>query len=345
MSQNKRYTDDDHFKKFAASLEREIGKHGSNFFGRQKEQLEQLLKLENEFRRTLIQHPWGGAVYRDFVRHICDEKRNILAARPFFRERQQVFTKQISKALKKRAEKSLYRFRFNYQFVRFVMGARKWHANRIGAPMVQLAAQIDRLRTEIIEMNMPLAISRARIFYSRTPKSHLTYMDFIQIGCEGLMSGLDKYVPEGEVVPRSFRGVAIGRMTGNFIEEYSETPIHFYPADKRKIYRANKIVGKFAEGVDYDRLADSVNVDVDPSHQTNSSEIAALMAAASVVSADSATSSDPEAPEPIARFAAPESSRPDTQVEERDAFATMAEAMKTLSVFERKLLRLRGVSL
>jgi len=342
MTQSKRYADDDHFKKFASSLEREIAKHGNNFFGRQKEQLEQLIKLENEFRRTIIQHPWGAGVYRDFVKLICDEKRNILAARPFFRERQQVFTKQISKALKKRAEKSLYRFRFNYQFVRFAVGARKWHR---GSQVRKLAAEIDRLRTEILEMNMPLAISRARIFFSRTPKSHLTYMDFIQIGCEGLMSGLDKYVPEGEVVPRSFRGVAIGRMTGNFIEEYSETPIHFYPADKRKIYRANKIVGKFAEGVDYDRLADSVNANVDAGHQTNSAEIAALMAAASVVSADSATSSDPEAPEPIARFAAPESARPDAQVEERDAYVTMAAAMQTLTVFERKLLRLRGVSL
>jgi len=220
------------------------------------------------------------------------------------------------------------------------MTRRSWkHGNK---KIRELAEQIKQIRTEIVEMNMPLAISRARIFWSRTPKSHLSLMDLIQIASEGLMSGIDKFVPP---FTRVFRAVAIGRMTGNFIEEYSETPIHFYPCDKRKIYRANKLIHKHSEGVDFERLATEVNVGVDASHTTNSSEIASLMAAASVVSADSTISTDPDAPEPISRFAAPESSRPDVQVEEKDAYLSLAQAIGKLSIFEQKLLKLKGVAI
>jgi DNA-directed RNA polymerase specialized sigma subunit len=338
---------DDHFKKFASWLEREIAKYGEanvDYYERQKAQVEKLVALESAFRKELISHRSGASVYRDFITFICDERRNILAARPYFRERQTVFTKQISKALKKRAEKSLYRFHFNFQFVQFVVGARSW--GKIGRRILELAEAIKAIRTELVEMNMPLAISRARIFWSRTPKSHLSLMDLIQISAEGLMSAVDKFVPP---FSRVFRAVAIGRMTGNFIEEYSETPIHFYPCDKRKIYRANKLTGRQPDSIDFERLASDVNAMARRSgeapHRTDARELAGLMAAASVVSADSNSSQDPDAPEPIARFAAPESSRPDRQVEERDAITRMAWAVAQLTVYEQKVLRLKGVSL
>jgi hypothetical protein len=488
---------DDHFKRFTVWLEREIAKYGvtdGDYYDRQKAQFDKLVALETEFRKTLIEHSKGAATYRAFINLICEEKRNILSARPYFRERQSMFTKYIAKALKKRNEKSLYRFRFNYQFVLFVVNSRKWGAR---SPITRLAEEIKQIRTEIVEMNMPLAISRARIFWSRTPKSHLTLMDLIQISSEGLMSGIDKFVPPFN---RVFRSVAIGRMTGNFIEHYcidpatkvltddlrwvradslavgdgivgfdeepgstkrrrwansvvtstglvdlpkrrivtehatvdvsdghmflcfsrngygyqwiradriqigdqirrigdwgdaidglclddpsldngtgvisnksigtgpvvtigtstktlitegllshnSETPIHFYPTDKRKIYRANKVVHKHQGVVDYEKLAGEVNVGVvEAAQHTNPAEIAGLMAAASVVSADSTLSQDPEAPEPISRFAAPDSGRPDRQVEERNAMLSMAAAIERLTVFEKKLLRLRGVA-
>lgn len=346
----KKFEDDsgDHFRHFAKSLENTIATHGENFEGRQKLQLEKLLRLEHKFRITLIKHRWGNGVYKAFVKMICDEKRNILSARPFFRERQEIFTKYISKALKARQEKGLYRFRFNYQFITFVMALRQWAKK---SKIRKLFLKIDQIRNEILEMNLPLGIFQGRKFYNKTPKSHLTHMDFIQISCEGLMAGLDKYTPtDGIVIPRAFTGVAIGRMVGNFIEEYSETPIHFYPGDKRKIYRANKAVGRMGKELDYEKVAVSVNTDDDgklmtPDRQTNPDEIAALMMAASCVSADSTISQDPEAPEPIARFAAPESARPDVQFEDRQAMSAMAKAFRKLTPWERKFLRLRGVDI
>jgi hypothetical protein len=207
---------------------------------------------------------------------------------------------------------------------------------------------------------MPLGIARARVFYSRTPKSHLSYLDLIQIAAEGMMSGVDKYSPgkKGEVDPKVFRSTMIGRISGNHIEEYSETLIHFFPVDKRKIYRANKLIRHFAGMVDHEKLADQVNEgpakkkgeesdgdEENVSHKTTASEIADLMAAASTVSADSSLPTDPDAPEPITRFAAPEATRPDVQVENRAALVLLAQAEKGLTLWERKLLRLKGLRL
>lgn len=336
---------DDHFKQFAQNLEAAIDKYGDlseeKLIDRQKRQMETLVSLEKEFRKTLIAHRYGPATYKAFVNFICE--KNILSARPYFRERQSVFTEQISRALKKKAEKSLYKFHFNFNFILFVLRLRNWPK---GSNISKLAKKISDLRTEIVEMNMPLAISRARIFWSRTPKAQLSYMDLIQISCEGLMSAVDKFVLPFSPV---FRSVAIGRMVGNFIENYSETMVHFYPVDKRKIYRANKLIGKHGENVDFEKLAVQVNEGVDTNHHTTAEEISSLMAAASCVSSDATVKKDgTEKTEEISisqKFSIDPSNQPDTLVEENDAMRCMYKAMDKLSVFEKKLLQMKGVSL
>jgi RNA polymerase sigma factor (sigma-70 family) len=314
---------------------------------KQKSQVEGLVALENEFRHTLIAHSRGNYVFRRFVKFICEERRNILAARPYFRERQDVFTKEISKALKKRNERSLYHFHVNYQFILFTMRVVAWKPR---SRITILFEQISALRQELVETNMPLALNRARMFFSKTPPSHLTHMDFVQISCEGLMSAVDKYV-----LPFSsnFRAVAIGRMLGNFIENYSETLLHFYPVDKRKIYRGNKSAGKHVNGVDKERLAREVNEDVsDDVYKTTPDEISSLMAAASCVSADSGTvqgmghgdGNDVDVPKLVDRFAAADDTRPDVRVEAHDALVSMHTAIDQLEPRLRKFLRMWGVS-
>ncbi len=344
----------EHIQLFAKNLSRAKAVYGepataAERYRKQKHQVETLVALESEFRRALIAHRWGPGVYRQFVTFICDDRRNILAARPYFRERQTVFTRDISKVLKRRQEKGLYRFHFNFQFVLFAMRARPW---KHGSLVSKLYRRIAALRQELVETNMPLALNRARIFFSKTPTSHLTYMDLVQIASEGLMSGIDKFC-----LPFSatFRGVAIGRMVGNFIENYSATLLHYYPPDKRKIYRANKFAGKHQHGIDYERLAEEVNVDAkDPVYRTNPEEIAALMAAASTVSADSGTvpgfrgdASGGDAvavPKLVDRFAAPEDTRPDVRVETQEALGAMHAAIGVaLPLRDRKFLAMRGI--
>lgn len=348
------FEDETHFRVFAGNLEAAIKRYEAlpeeTLLVRQRRQLQLLINLEKKFRKTLIKHPWGPSVYRDFVTMILDKKRNILAARPYFRERQSIFASKISRALKRRSDKGLYQFRFNYSFVLFVLQAKNWKSNKIGAKIVQLSKQINDIRMEIMEMNMPLAISQARIFWSNTPKSHLSYMDLIQIHCGGLLVAIDKFVPpdtsemtEDEELEayRKFRAVAIGRMIGDRIEQYSETLIHFYPVDKRKIYRANKARRKFGDAVDYSKVAESVNEDVEKAHQTNPEEIAELLAASSCVSGDVAV--DPEGETTLERYEANAESRPDLQAEEANAILAMRSKIQELLLVERKLLRMKGV--
>jgi len=340
---------DDYFRKFATSLERAIARYGDlneeTLVERQKRQVEKLVELETTFRHTLIKHYWGPGVYRKFVRMICDEKRNILAARPFFRERQPIFTKEIAKALKLRADVSLYKFHFNYQFVLFAMRARPWPVN---GKLGKLATEIAELRIELVEMNMPLAIARARLFWGGTPRAHLTYMDLVQISCEGLMAAIDKFVLP---YSQTFRHVAIGRILGNCIENYSETLVHFYPSDKRKLYRANKLIKNQVDvTVNYEQLARGVNEWPGAGGvNTNASEIADLMSAASCVSAHCATRAymhgEEEEMSAINRFAADSSSQPDIRFEETEARQVTSRAIVQLSIIEQKLLKMSGITL
>lgn len=337
-----------HFRQFAGILEKAIAKYDSHYghlgkaevFEMQKGQVERLATLEEDFRRALIKHHNGRLVYQAFVRHICDERRNILAARPYFRERQPIFTESISVALKERAWRRLFKFHINYQFVAFALKVVSW---RPGSKVVKISRQIADARNELVEMNLPLAISRSRIFWSRTPKSHISFMDFIQIATEGMMSGIDKFCgPYSEV----FRSVLIGRMVGNFIESYSDTVLHFFPTDRRRIYRANKFLSKYPHGgFDVDELANIVNKDVGPRHITSPVEIAELIAAASIVSSDTKSPTEQNVPDNVARYEAPPEARPDVQVEQAEALFGVRSAASELSLLDRKLLGLKGVNL
>ena len=358
--------DDDHFKLFATWLETGIAKFGETTDAneRQRQQMNHLVALEKDFRLTLQTIKWGATgrwIYRRFIAYICDEQKNILDARPFFRERQEVFAAKISKALKARDHEALYPFRVNYRFIMFAIKRAEESAwvkksFKSSGKLRILADEITDLRKEIVTINLPLAINRAQLFYSRTPRSHISRMDFVGIATDGLMSGIDKYTPSNKegVNTRQFRSTAIGRMGGNFIEEYSETLLHFYPADKRKLYRANKITGRNVGLLDYEKLADGVNEvakkcedgtvkEID--NPTTADEIANLMSAASTVSSDSSLPSDPDAPEPIERFAAPEATRPDLIVENHNAMTALATALPVLTLLQAKILRLKGINL
>lgn len=361
----------EHFRSFTKVLKTSIARYGhlvddkeatreqieAAFQAIQKGQVERLAALEHRFRLALIKHRHGPAVYSSFVHHVTQVRENILAARPYFRERQEVFTTQIARALEARNPVRLYGCRINYQFINFAMKlgvsktydaeTKEWSdGEKVSwAPQsrpAQLARQIAEARWELVILNMPLAISRSRMFYSRTPKSHLSFMDLVQHAAEGLISAIDKFeLPYTPV----FRGVACNWMTGNFIEAYSETMLHFYPKDKRRIYRANKFRAKFPHGgYSVSELVTAVNQGLDGSARTTEDEIQDLVAASSTVSADTkAPGEEEDVPDNVARFEAPAELRPDIQVEQAEARTRMLQAAAHLSLFDRKLLRLKGM--
>jgi RNA polymerase sigma factor (sigma-70 family) len=337
-------SDDTHFRQFAVTLEKSIEKYGDidNFNKRQQQQIKSLIALESDFRQALIDHSLGNRMYKAFVRYINVYKHNILAARPFFRERQRIFTRSISKALKTGDIEKLQKFRFNFTFVQFVLGSYPWRPN---SKVAKIAREIVKLRWELVTLNLPLAISRARIFFSRTPRSHLDYMDLVDIACEGLMNAIDKFVPSAEA--GAFPSVAIQRMTGNFIEEYSETKIHFYPVDKRKIYRANKILGRNGEVI-IEELVKRVNLGVEKSGRTNADELSGLLAAQSCISMENKIQANEFGKDEVKieeHFEAPSETQPDVICEEMDSMVSLAQAISQLTPLEQKILKLRGVDL
>ncbi len=335
---------DQHFRQFASSLEALLtgheGPEGEDMTLRQKAQVENLVALEREFRQALIRDWRGPATYKAFVKFIVETKRNILAARPYFRERQDVFKSKISPILRSKQDKALYRFDINYPFISFVMKAKKFGER---SRVMKLAKKVEAARRELIEMNLPLAISRARIFKQRVPQSYLDYMDLVQISNEGLIAAVDKFVLPYTPV---FRSVIIGRITGNLIEDYSDTMLHFYPSDKRKIYRANK-AQKDSLNTTWDEVAVVVNKDADPQHKTTPAEVQQLIMAAGHVSMDApvATNQDGVTEGSIDRYEADASTRPDVMVEAAEVHDALKKAVRNLSVFERKFLGMIGISI
>lgn len=345
MSRYRKPISEQHFVDFAKTLEKQIAKLPPNEEEHQRNQVETLIALEEDFRRRLIALPEGEGIYRAFLWYIRKEKGNILAARPFFRERQQKFTEEISPVFQRADHKGLYPFAANYEFIRFAIDNSDWDNNH---EMVVLARAIENLRAELAVQNMPLAISRARIFWSRTPESHLTYMDLVQETAMGLLAAIDKFTPPYRT---AFRAVIIGRCLGNLISAYNQTSMHFYPSDRRKLYRANKMLARHEGEPDFEKVAKSVNSHLPDEIQTDPDEIRALMAAAYGLSSidnapvdDSASlSGDDYPPQQVEVVAASDDNRPDVQAEHRDAMNKMYTAIQRLTLLEQKLLKLKGV--
>jgi DNA-directed RNA polymerase specialized sigma subunit len=347
-----KFTSDTHYRKFAKDLEALLGTYapaqGQELLARQRGQLRALIQAEKEFRETLISHHWGRGVYRDFVGYIRDTKRSILSARPFFRERSDVFNAHLSPAFKTRKDKVLYKYRANWNFVKWVLQARKWPK---GGKIATIARRISGARQEILQQNLPLALSQARIFWNSTPKSHLSYMDIVQIQCQGLLLAIDKFVPPADkemtdevslAAWKKFRAVGIGYMTRDRINAYSETLLHFYPPDRIKMYRANRALRSQVGDIDFETVAQAVNKDLGQSVlKTTGTEISSLVAAGSTVSGD--TSLDPEGDGVLTRQADDESRRPDVMAEKRDCHRALVGSIGRLDMREKKLLQLRGI--
>lgn len=358
--------DNDHFKFFGEALRRNLSVYGKmndvQLLCLQRKQLETLTSLETEFKQVLIKHPWGANTYRRFTYKICHENGNVLTSRPFFRERQGTCTGPINRAIQNEDVESLYKYNFNYQFVVFVLNCRKW--GKWGGRLHSIANKIKQARQDIIELNMPLALSQSRIFWSKVPAkapyTHQQHMDFCQIAADGLISAVDKFVlPTAAEFPdekelhemfRKFRPMAVQRMVGNFIESYSETSIHFYPNDKKRIYRAHKFLARSKGPVDYEKVAEYVNGDIKgkpikKTEKTTSSEIAELLSSASSVMVNEFLGEDGADTETnhLDRYSSGDEYRPDTSFEKKEASNSLHLATQTLSLLEIKLLTLKGV--
>lgn len=333
---------DDSFYKLAAEVTKALERNKDGSL--QEDQVMGLLDVERKFKDTILKYRQATEIYKKFLQKVCIQNKNILSARPYFRENAVSFSQKITPAIKESDIETLKTFDINFQFIKFIKD------NWLG-PFPKRAAQLyDRVyaaRTKLIENNMPLAINRAKLFYRKTPRSHLTLMDLIQICKMGLAAGVDKWVGKYSPV---FRSVCIGRMVGDMIEGYSQTTLHFYPSDKRILYRANSIRGR--QGIeDIVELTNAVNESYKkdaeegksiPKHNITVSELSALMSAASTVSADATVNDEGYG---VYHYTQDATQDVEGHFIERDATIKMLSIAKTLPLIHKKILRLKGLKI
>jgi DNA-directed RNA polymerase specialized sigma subunit len=333
---------DDSFYRLAGEVTRALERNKDGTI--QQEQFEELLDAEKKFKETVLKYRQATAVYEKFLQKVCIQNKNILSARPYFRETAVIFSKKITPAIKASDIATLKTFDINYQFIKFIKNA--W-LGPFPKRAEQLFQRVHLARTRLIENNMPLAINRAKLFYRKTPKSHLTLMDFIGICSMGLAAGIDKWCGKYSPV---FRSVCIGRMVGNMIDSYSETMLHFYPSDKRILYKAHTIrgrqgideIGELTEAVNKAFIADEAEGKTVPKTDLEKGELHALMNAASTVSADATVNDEGYG---VYQYTEDPNQNIEETYAEKESTEEMLWLAKGLPLIHRKILRLKGIKI
>jgi hypothetical protein len=202
----------------------------------QEKQVNLLMKLERKFKKQLYDCDRGIKVYQDFMDYFNGTTGNLRNARPMFREPSGIFGKKVSPAIKTNNIKELSKYCINYRFIQFIKERWETRWGKFPKDIQQTYSEIVEVRRLLIENNIPLAINRAKLFFNKVKKPKGTLIDYINTCVLGLICGIDKwYGPYNKV----FRSTCIGRMTGNMIEIQSATMLHFYPSDRKTLYRIN----------------------------------------------------------------------------------------------------------
>jgi len=302
MSKNKTYTFDESFYNLANSVAKALKRNNAlgdskKLKSLQKKQVETLMRLENDFKKSILKFAQSREIYKRFILFIVVENKNILSARPYFREGAVTFSKKITPELQEANVAMLQKFNINFKFIQFI---RENWLGKFPKTSEKLYAQIEKTRTELIENNLPLAINEAKRFYNKVPNNpNVTLIDLIAAAAEGLGSGIDKWT--GKYTP-VFRSVCIGRMKGNMVDMYSETTVHFYPTDKRILYKANTIrfrsetksIKELAEAINKSFEQDEKDGKKNSKERVTESQLNELLNAASTFSADQPIETDGE---------------------------------------------------
>jgi DNA-directed RNA polymerase specialized sigma subunit len=312
--------------------------------------VEKLVELERKFRNDICKYARATEVYSMFISYVDDKENglgSILSAQPFFREVSKTFSKSISPAIRDKKPQELMKFDINYQLIKFI--ADNW-GGPLPARSQKYLAQLTEARRILIENNLPLAINRAKIFYNKTPKTHLNLLDLIDICVYGLIVGVDKFAADYSKV---WCSVGIGRMVGFMIEEYSKSFIRMYPSDKKILYRANALkhrlkienVTELTEAVNESFYKDKEEGIKTPALPVTEIHIRTLMNSSTYISADSKIGSDDDDEGGCIYDYTAHPDSVEDGVEKRDVIKKILETSGELAVIERKIIRLKGVEL
>jgi len=324
-----------------ASILKENGVNKLNrkeFTKMQKEQVERMMELEEVFRKNINSYKQSDKIYQKFLMHIKIERGNILTARPYFREDSKTFGKKISPAFKEEDIEEIKKFHINYKFMVFVN--ENWRGT---LPKIARKAwdEHQHVRQKIVENSMPLAINLAMKFFKAVPESHVDLMDMINASVSGLCIGVDKWVGPFRTV---FRSVCIGRMKSNIMDIYNQTFLHYYPSDKKIIYKANIL--KSREKIeDSDLLLEAINhylKEGGDKRKLKMHELSNLLNGSGVSSVE--TEVGEEGYTAYDTFI-DESEDLEERVTRIDSLRNIVLACQELTLLEKKIIKLKGVDL
>lgn len=332
---------DDTFAKLVRGVDRGLK---ANIDGStQKEQVDRMMKSEEDFRKEICQYAQSNTVYAKFLAHIVVTNGNRLTAAPYFRVDRKTFSKEISPALEKGDFKALKKYRINYKLINFIRD--NW-AGSLPDAAEGFYKEAMRHRNDLIVNNMPLAINKAKIFYSKVPESSLTLIDMVSLCAQGLCTGVDKW--SNPVYSKVFLSVCLGRMTANLLESYNAKEFKFTSDQEKILYRANKVRARIKDAsVEEITMAinESLSVDAetkggDPNF-VSVSEVSRLMMAASPFSASS--SLDGEDGPGIYDRTQSEGLGPDELVENNDMISKTHAIIGKLGLTTVKIFKMKGM--
>lgn len=106
MTNYKEYSGKDYYK-FVTELnkfleENKVDFKSDDFLRLQKNQVNHLVRLERKYKEHLVKSGLSIVAYGKFIDYVLNKEKNLLVARPYFRERQKTFSKKITKQIKDR---------------------------------------------------------------------------------------------------------------------------------------------------------------------------------------------------------------------------------------------------
>lgn len=299
------------------------------------DELKKLIGLELKFAKRLRSITGGKQKYKDFIFHIVEDK-DLREARPYFRERENMYKDIINPAIMAKDTESLHRLRLNFRFCFFVMETMQNKDIRLD----DIYEQIKKTREGIIHKHLHHALNRAKSF-SRGIGSVVDFGDLIQLANEALIEAVDKYVIDQDST--SFHNMAFGKMISSLITSSdSSLPVTLWPKASRKLYQIRKILEK-TPGINTRDLSQILD--------TAEEEISLIMNASRYKSLDESlngSEDDSEMPSITLLDFLPsitnEYNDPYLMIEREDMIRTAAEIFKNLTLLEQKALRLKGVN-
>ncbi len=304
--------------------------------------LNKLFQLEKDFAKRVQSTAAGRKVYFKFIKFINKGRGGIKAARSYFRSRQDTFKDTVNVAIRTNVPSLMYHIPINYNFCTYTLENID-KVNKDGKTinievikdLFNTFSQIKALREEIITKHLYLSLSRAKVFSNNSYNSQ-SFEDLIQIANIGLITAVDKYVLETDT--SNFHRVAIGFMMKSLINDGDDAgDVSIGADDRKKLYSIRRILSIFPDATT-DYIAETLEIE--------ESTVKDLLSATFKKSLDDFASEDKDI-RIVDIFHNEDLQEMDQydKVEDNDSKSKISNVLHSLSIFERKVLALKGVKI